>query len=212
MSENDFLKRVYADEERDTASFYNEWAATYDADLEGNGYLAPKRCADALALVDPTKACPIADLGCGTGLSGVAFRAAGFATIDGYDISVGMLELAKQRGCYRHTAIADLSDASTIPARGYKHAALTGVVGPDQVGPETVDLALSLLPVGGCVVLTLNDKALRFPEYPDHMHALADRGAAELAFEEYGPHIPERDIGATIYVLKKALLNVTRNT
>jgi len=203
MANDDFLKKAYADEKRDAATFYNDWAATYDADLEGNGYLAPKRCADALASIDPTLSGPIADLGCGTGLSGIAFRAAGFAPIDGYDISVGMLDRAKERGCYRNIAIANLADASSIPDRGYAHAALTGVVGPDLAQPETVDVALGLLPAGGCVVLTLNDKALRFPEFPNHIHNLAERGMADVVFEEYGPHIPERNIGATIYVLKK---------
>lgn len=203
MSDDDFLKQAYADEKRDAAEFYNDWAATYDADLEGNGYLAPKRCAEALAKIDPTLAGPIADLGCGTGLSGIAFRAVGFDPIDGYDISEGMLALARERGCYRHTALADLADATSIPSRGYAHAALTGVVGPDLAGPETVDMALGLLPVGGCVVLTLNDKALGVPSIPAHMHGIAERGLADVVFEEYGPHIPERDIGATIYVLKK---------
>ena len=57
-----------------TKRFYRKWAATYDDEVAGEGYITPNRCAEALAQFagDPDQ--PVLDLGCGTGLSGVALK------------------------------------------------------------------------------------------------------------------------------------------
>ena len=81
----------------DTAGLYDDWAERYEADLEAIGYAAADRCAAALAGADPDRRSPVVDLGCGTGLSGEALKAAGFAEIDGYDFSEGMLKLARRK-------------------------------------------------------------------------------------------------------------------
>eukprot|EP00978_Attheya_sp_CCMP212_P008193 scaffold19167_cov53-Attheya_sp.AAC.3 len=47
-----------------------------------------------------------ADLGCGTGLSGLAFRSC-VHDMTGVDISAEMVETAKERGCYDHLVVGD---------------------------------------------------------------------------------------------------------
>ena len=64
---------------------------------------------EALARANPGLESPVVDLGCGTGLSGEALRAAGFADVDGYDFSEGMLALARKKNCYREIINTDLS-------------------------------------------------------------------------------------------------------
>ena len=66
-----------------TKSFYKDWSSTYDRELFENGYITPIRCANALASMQINKQDPIIDIGCGTGLSGKAFRDKGFTKIDG---------------------------------------------------------------------------------------------------------------------------------
>lgn len=187
----------------DTAGLYDDWAEKYEADLKAIGYAAPDRCAAALANADPSLASPVVDLGCGTGLSGVAFKAAGFEQIDGYDFSDGMLALARNKNCYREIVHTDLSKLNAVPDKGYRHAALVGVLHHSHAPPEAISGALALLPSGGCVVFTLNDETLRFPEYTDYIDALVTAGEVEIVSMEYGPHLPTRDVGARVYVLRK---------
>lgn len=71
---------------------YDAWADSYDAEIAENGYATPARCAAALAATGLGRSAAILDLGCGTGLSGVALAAEGFTVIDGTDLSPGMLK------------------------------------------------------------------------------------------------------------------------
>ncbi len=187
----------------DTATLYDDWAERYEADLKSIGYAAADRCAAALAAADPGLTSPVVDLGCGTGLSGEALRAAGFAEIDGYDFSEGMLALARTKKCYRQIISTDLSQPNAVPDKGYRHAAMVGVLHHTHAPPEAISSALSLLPAGGCVVFTLNDETLRFPEYTDYIADLVKAGTVDIVSEEYGPHLPARNVGAKVIVLRK---------
>ncbi|MEL7154480.1 MAG: hypothetical protein AAFN51_11950, partial [Pseudomonadota bacterium] len=65
-----FLDKVYdARDASETRALYDDWAASYDAEVAENGYATPGRCAEALKqhLSDPSAS--ILDFGCGTGLS-----------------------------------------------------------------------------------------------------------------------------------------------
>ena len=92
---------------------------------------------------------------------------------------------------------------SPVPDRGYRHAALVGVLHHTHAPPEAMSEALALLPPGGCVVFTLNDETLRFPEYTDYIDGLVNAGEVEIASMEYGSHLPARNVGARVYVLRK---------
>ena len=39
--------------------------------------------------------------------------------------------------------------------------------------------------------------------YTDYIDGLVNAGEAEVALMEYGPHLPARDVGARVYVLRK---------
>lgn len=204
MAENDPVHDVYSlDGPADAKALYRDWSASYDADCANNGYVGPKRCAEALAQADPERTGPVVDIGCGSGLSGIALRAEGFEVIDGYDFSEEMLRQAEDKGCYRTTVAVDFSESNAIPDKGYRHAVLVGVLGPGQGTNATIDLALSLLPAGGCLSLTLNDAALSDPGYIAHIDQLAAAGAIDIVFNKYGPNLENRGVGARVYVLRK---------
>jgi predicted TPR repeat methyltransferase len=96
----------------DTAAvrhIYDQWAATYDEEDVAAlmGYPAPARVADRVAeLVGPET--DILDAGCGTGLLGAALAPYGFRSIDGLDLSPGMLRVARRRRVYHDLGPADL--------------------------------------------------------------------------------------------------------
>ncbi|MBV9063224.1 MAG: methyltransferase domain-containing protein [Alphaproteobacteria bacterium] len=88
---------------------FDQFSAQYDARMLGQlAYRAPGILRELAALVVPNmQGLAILDLGCGTGLSGLAFRA--LATrLDGVDLSPAMIEKARARGIYDRLVVADI--------------------------------------------------------------------------------------------------------
>jgi len=74
---SDFLENIYkADSGEAMRRYYDEWADSYDADLDENDYRTPGRCAAALAAHLDDRDAPVLDFACGTGISGVALKEA----------------------------------------------------------------------------------------------------------------------------------------
>jgi predicted TPR repeat methyltransferase len=205
MTGRRFLDHAYDLPDRQaTVAFYGEWAASYDAEITDNGYATPARCAAALAAHAADPGAPVLDIGCGTGLSGLALAAAGFGTVDGTDLAAEMLARAEARGVYRRLVRGDLADPLPVAAGVYANAAAVGVVSPGHAPPETLDAVLAILPPGGCLVLSLNDHALAEPAFPARIERLVAESAADLVFREHGPHLPGIGLEATVFVLRKA--------
>lgn len=200
-----FLDDVYGiDDGQSTKTFYENWAATYEDEVRANGYVTPGRCARALAELVPDKSAPLLDLGCGTGLSGEAFRAVGFTRIDGSDFSDEMLSLARAKsGLYRDLILGDLNSPLPGAPGDYAHIAAVGVFSPGHAPATMIDEVMARLDAGGCFVFSLNDHALENPSYDAHIHALVERGIADVAFREYGEHLTARGIRADVCVLRK---------
>ncbi|MEL6767635.1 MAG: methyltransferase type 11 [Pseudomonadota bacterium] len=187
----------------DTRSFYDEWSETYDNELSAHDYVTPQRCAEALKAhaADPTL--PLADFACGTGLSGRALRDAGFTTLDGFDLSPGMLEKARTLDLYRNLAVADLSKPLDIQKNIYANAAAVGCITTDYMPVTVIDEILGKLPSGGCFVFSVNDHAAADRQIEGRINELIDCGWAELMMREYGDHIPKIGLNATVYVLRR---------
>ncbi len=183
--------------------FYDDWAARYEAEVAENGYVTPKRCAEALAAHAAMPWAPLMDLACGTGLSGLALRAAGFECIDGFDLSEGMLDGAREKGIYRDLKVADMSQPLEIPEGVYQNAAAIGCISPEYMPPTVLDEILGKLPSGGCVVFSVNDHAAQDGTITGRINELLDSGWAELLFRDYGDHLPKIGLKATVYVLRR---------
>lgn len=204
MAERQFLDGAYdLPDRRATAALYGDWAASYDDEITENGYAAPARCAAALAERATDRDAPVLDVGCGTGLSGLALRAAGFTIIDGTDLSAEMLARADQRGVYRRLFRGDLAEQLPASPGIYANAAAVGVISPGHAPPETIAAVLELLPSGGCVVLSLNDHALVDPTFSGKIDQLVAEGAADLVFRAHGAHLPGIALEATVCVLRR---------
>jgi predicted TPR repeat methyltransferase len=187
----------------DTREFYDGWAAGYDDEIAENGYITPERCAKALAAHAGDLAAPVMDLACGTGISGLAMKAAGFGCIDGYDFSPAMLEVAAEKGVYRRTGLADLSKSLEIAQGAYRNAAAVGCITPEYMPATVLDEILSKLPRGGCLVFSVNDHAAADGSILGRIHTLVDCGVAEIPFKKYGDHLPGIGLKAWVYVLRK---------
>jgi predicted TPR repeat methyltransferase len=95
------------------AHYFNDYANTFDEHLLGKlKYRAPDLLFDAVCEVrgPVLEKMDILDLGCGTGLSGVAFKRLA-RTLSGIDLSSAMIEKAKARNIYDRLAVANLQSA-----------------------------------------------------------------------------------------------------
>jgi predicted TPR repeat methyltransferase len=91
---------------------FDQFSADYDLRMIGQlAYAGPQILLDLAGMVMPGRAgMAILDLGCGTGLAGVAFKPLA-ARLDGVDLSPGMIEKARAREIYDQLAVADLEAA-----------------------------------------------------------------------------------------------------
>ena len=203
--QKDFLQRVYKVTSRAGAhALYQDWAADYETVVAENGYITPTRCAEALAAHVDDLTAPLLDLGCGTGLSGMAFREVSFTTIDGTDFSTEMLrQAAAKKGLYRCLIAANLDAGLPGKPGAYEHLAAVGIFSPNHAPASLLGAAIDGLPAGGCFVFSLNDHCLAVSSYTAALDQIAAAGEAEIIFNEYGPHLPEQDLGAEVSVLRR---------
>jgi predicted TPR repeat methyltransferase len=199
-----FLDKAYGARDADsTRELYDDWSASYEAEVAENGYVTPGRCAEALALHLKDKTVPILDFGCGTGLSGLALRGAGFETIDGVDLSSEMLAQAKAKTIYRSLAQIGPDTPLSHQPGDYAAIAAIGVIGAGAAPIAVFHKLMRGLGSGGLLLLSFNDHALEDPANESTLNEWLDCGAARLLFKEYGPHLTRIGLKACVYVLEK---------
>jgi predicted TPR repeat methyltransferase len=199
-----FLDKVY--DARDAAStrvLYDAWSASYETEVASQGYATPGRAAAALAEFAKDKSAPMLDFGCGTGLSGLAFKLHGFEFIDGVDLSADMLAQAAMKRIYRTTSQVDAAKPLAHVPGDYAAIAAIGVIGAGAAPISTFDTLMNGLAKGGLFVFSFNDHALAEPENEARVSEWTDSGYASLLFREYGDHLPGLNIKSYVYVLEK---------
>lgn len=200
-----FLDKAYnARDAAATRALYDDWAASYEAEVAGNGYATPGRCADALKSVTEDLTAPILDFGCGTGLSGLALKLAGFEQIDGLDLSQEMLKSARAKNVYRSLNQIEAEAALPVPPGTYKAIAAIGVIGAGAAPISVFHMLMRQLTSGGKLVFSFNDHALENPENEGGVSEWTDCGAARLLFKKSGPHLPGINLNSTVYVIERA--------
>lgn len=198
-----FLDKMYtARSAEDTRAIYDQWASSYDAEIAENGYATPGRIAKALHALLPEPQAPILDFGCGTGLSGLALKLAGFEIVDGMDISADMLAQAEAKGIYRTLTRADPDAQPDIPG-GYRAITATGVIGTGAAPVSVLDALIDALPKGGLLAFSFNDHTLQDRIYEGRLNEYLDTGTARLLFREHGDHLPGIGLKANVYVIEK---------
>ena len=173
---------------------FDKFAPHFDRDLVDRlDYRTPEALAALISrhLAPAPKSLSILDLGCGTGLAGVALAPLA-RSLTGLDLSPGMLAQAKRRGIY-----AELMEADLVSTR-YPHP-FDLVVAADvlnylgDLAPAFAAIDGALLPGGALAfsIETLSEAGtyrltsdLRYAHVPDHVRELAAaRGWSERAAE-----------------------------
>jgi predicted TPR repeat methyltransferase len=204
------MTKAYLDEiygvtgDRDVKRFYDAWADSYDAELKANGYETPTRCAAALRECGTSLDTRILDVGCGTGLSGVAFVAQGYTDLHGTDLSPDMLAAAEARQIYGKLWVTDPDAPLPVLPGDYDVIAAVGVISPGAAPASMLTTLADLLLPGGRLLFSFNDHALADPSYMEALASVEADGGLKRIFEEHGPHLPARDIRSTVYLLERS--------
>ena len=199
-----FFDKVYGIEAPDEVrALYDDWSASYDDDVLKAGYATPARCAAALAAHLTPHTAPILDFGCGTGLSGHALAALGFTTIDGVDLSAGMLETAKKRGVYRDLRQIEAGDDFGVKPGDYAAIAAVGVISTGAAPAATLGMLMARLAPGGMMVFSFNDHALEDPSFEAAVAEETESDRARILFRDYADHLPGQGLKSVVYVLEK---------
>lgn len=200
------LDRIYeASGDAEMRDAYDQWAEDYDKDVVGNGYTTPARIAEAVAGFVDDRDAPVMDYGCGTGLSGVALKKAGFSTIDGADLSEKMLDVASDTSVYRNLSLVE-PDAPIAPMiADYRTITATGVISRGAAPPALYGQMLDAMQPGALLAFSMNDLSINDPEYAELVAQSAAEGRARVLSEEYGPHLAKygKNSGSTVYVVER---------
>lgn len=154
----EILGRVsHLEEGDDSRDIYDDWSDDYDDHLiEEFGYVSPEIAAQALSDEVEASDVIIIDYGCGTGLVGQALNQQGFLSVDGIDISAGMLEQARAKQVYRNLTRGDLTTSIALDDSIYDAATCVGSMGAGHVGAQHIAELLRPLKAGGLIVIILN--------------------------------------------------------
>lgn len=140
----------------DNVTFYRDFSESYDSDFaDALGFTLPAQVAQTYMLSRIQGDVPIADLGCGTGLVADALGDLA-ADIDGFDISVEMLEKAGLKGIYRDLFQIDLTKSVEGHEDVYMAVLCSGTFTHGHLGPDAIDMALLLGQTECLFVLSVN--------------------------------------------------------
>lgn len=140
------LQRAYSVETPDDSiELYRNWADTYDEEfIKATGYVAYQRAADFYLQEAGDHSGSVLDVGCGTGVVGLALREGGVQQVDGIDISEEMLERARQKTTTNGDAVyasliqADLTQDISVTDNHYAGIVSAGTFTHGHLGPESL--------------------------------------------------------------------------
>lgn len=191
-------------------TLYDEWADTYDNDLNdpSQGYMGPANAAKAIANAGgfDNDRPVILDAGCGTGLSGIAVREIGGpkVTVDGIDISTRMLDIAKTTGVYRKLDPANLSEPLEIATDAYDVVVCVGTLTGGHVGPvPALREFVRVCKPGGLVVSTVKEAVWSSMGYKAESERLRDESHADVLSTESVPYRQGQGVNAIMLVIRK---------
>ena len=189
--------------------YYDEWADSYDSEFaEEVGYIYPEAVGRRyLELARPADT-PVADLGCGTGLAGLAFAGSEF-DIDGFDISAGMLREASAKEVYRKLLPADLSAGEGLPRARYGGLISSGTFTLGHLGPADLENALTIARPGALCVVGINAAHFGNEGFGDRLTDLEKAGQITGFRTEQAPIYRNEDESDHVNLAKLAIFRIS---
>jgi predicted TPR repeat methyltransferase len=160
----------------DVRRYYDEWAERYDETLGEWGYDAPGHIAGLVRRSVPDAA-EVLDAGCGTGLAGLALRAAGYTGhLLGADLSPASIERARTGGAYDDVGAIDLQRPLPYDDDRFDAVMCVGVLTYVPDVAAIWDEFCRVTRPGGVVACTQRDDIWEQRSCDDVLHALEREG------------------------------------
>jgi predicted TPR repeat methyltransferase len=159
--------------------YYNQWARRYDAEFaEYEGYDYPSRLAALFKALAMDGDGPIADIGCGTGLVGLALvDLMPSVEVCGFDISAAMLEIAARTGAYVDVAEVDLTSPPSGLPGSFGAVVSAGAFTLGHLGPDVLATIVALGRPSALFVLGVNSQHFAQADFASALEALRLAGA-----------------------------------
>lgn len=134
---------------------YDQWASDYDKDLaEVFAWNAPRTAAGVFAKY-VAKTAKILDAGAGTGLVGECLSEMGFRDLDAMDLSLGMLEEARNKDIYGDFHQMVLGDTLGFETDTFDAIISVGVFTLGHAPSDSFDELVRITKPGGHIVFSL---------------------------------------------------------
>lgn len=187
----------------DLSEYYDDWCRSYDQDVSNEAYCGPEYIAayfdllpkqDGSCLHHRNSQMKILDAGCGTGLVGKALRRRGYETVDGFDLSDGMVEKAETTHAYRDLkGGCDMTQQIDYYPDNYYDASLScGVFTLGHVPPTAIEEMIRFTKPGGLIVVSTRRSYYDSTNFQEVCDRLQTEGKVKLVNSILnGPYIEE---------------------
>ena len=187
---------------------YDDWAASYDADMLAMGYAHPAVICGLTSRYVTDLTAPILDAGVGTGNIGKLLSILGFSNLHGIDMSEGMLAKAKARGVYRGLHHGVLGEALDFPSAHFAAIVSTGTFTTGHAPASGFDELVRILKPGGILIFTVGEPVWKPAGFADKLENLCKSGALKPIWQSATYHpMPhsktESGFQARVYVYER---------
>ena len=182
MERQDRVKWVWSSRDnKELEDRYDQWAKDYDADLDEEfGYVSPQMAVDLFTRY-VHKGARILDAGAGTGLVGELLAKQGYRNLVAIDLSLGMLEEAREKDAYRELHRMVLGETLDLPTASFDAVISVGVLTLGHAPASSLDELICVTRPGGYIVYTLRPDVYRDHGFKQKHDALEGEGKWMLA-------------------------------
>lgn len=181
LTATDHLEKVYGSTDKESLSqAYDQWADTYDQDVQNFGYRIPGPLMGLFCRYTDTGEGPVLDAGAGTGINGEALATLGYEPVTGLDLSAGMLAKAEEKGVYTSYLQAALGGPLDIPDDHFSAVVSGGTFTEGHAPPSSFDELIRITRTGGRLVFTVLSKVYETGGFKEKQAELEAQGKWRL--------------------------------
>lgn len=202
--QNPQVERVYtATTTKESEEAYDDWAASYEADIFSYGSRFPFVSAAVFTRFVKVGEGPILDAGCGTGLQIEPIVLAGYGDITGIDLSEVMLDIARSKRMYRELHKMTLGQHLDFEDGAFANTITVGAITPGHAPPHSFEELIRVTRASGRIVINLRTDDDVDPAYPAALEEYENKSLWRQIFrsEEYAAMpFGESEVRTTVFV------------
>ena len=165
---------------QELAERYDQWAKDYDTDLEQDfAWAGPQRAAEVLAR-HVAEGARILDAGAGTGLVGQILYGLGYQDLVAMDLSLGMLEEARNKKVYREFHQMVMGEPLDFGSDTFDAVVSVGVLTVGHAPAGSLDELVRITRPGGFIAFSLRPDIYQDAGFKEKQQALEDLGSWKL--------------------------------